>query len=132
MRPAPALVGRCLLLASPLLLPLVLPSGLFPAGLAYAVSGGWWLIAAGVVAAVISIASRTGAGPRLRLWAPVERVVERPSRRTGRLALTAALLTAGVLLIPGYRWGALRFSGDEPKYVRMAVSLHADLDVAAH
>jgi hypothetical protein len=120
-----ALCLRALLLGAPLLIPLALPPERLPAGVAYAVSCGRWLAIAGIVAAAVAVLR---GGRAVQPALPFSAAASRIGRAPAWLAVPV-IVACGWLLIPGERWGATRFSGDEPKYVRMARSLHSDLDV---
>ena len=107
----------------PLAIGLFAPPRLLPGPLAFVLSNGWWLAAAGVGATMLAVAF-----PRLRL----------PGRATGAVAavlrgrwawptLLAAGFLVAVLGLPGWRMVGPA-GGDEPKYLRIAWSIHRDLD----
>src|SRR4029078_4941353 len=43
--------------------------------------------------------------------------------------LFGVAVSSGLYVMPAERWPAAKFSGDEPKYLRLADSLYHDLDV---
>ncbi len=107
----------------PLVVALTLPPRLLPGSLAFVLSNGWWLAAAGVVATILAVVF-SGFRPAGR----VARVVA-PVLRGRRAWLT--LLAVGFLVpawsLPGWRLVGPA-GGDEPKYLRIAMSLYRDLD----
>lgn len=107
-------------LATPLLVPACVSPERLPAGVAYVVAQGRWLIVAGVLAALASIALAGRVRCRVNLgWSP----------RTWRAFALAAGVPLLLHALPDGLWGALEWSGDEPKYLRMADSLYHDLDL---
>jgi hypothetical protein len=116
------LASRALLLLAPLLVPLVLPLGSLPPGLAFALTSGRWLIVLGAAAGFVAMA-----------LAPKEAAAPSPARSAGRGHLFAAAWACGfalfLALVPSHRWSGASLTGDEPKYLRMARSLYHDLDV---
>jgi hypothetical protein len=118
---------KVLLLGTPLLIPLLVPIEVLPAGLGYALNGGRWLIGLAVLATFVTVQIPQSTSGQRWGYLP-SKALPLLGRGAGFVAVLFLVILAG-LLIPSSRWGATRFSGDEPKYVRMAVSLHADLDV---
>jgi hypothetical protein len=96
---------------------------MLPGPLAFVLSNGWWLAAAGVAATVLAVAL-PGRRPASRLAEAAESVLR--GRRAWPMLLAAGFLVA-VLGLPGWRLVGPA-GGDEPKYLRIAWSLHRDLD----
>jgi len=114
-----------------LLLPLALlplaRRGLLPPGLAFVLANGAWLIVLGALAAAAVLFWRGAGLPSERLWTRVSTWLDGRPTRWVALAPALVALVAALLLVPAYRWYGLP-SGDEPKYLRLAVSLYRDLD----
>jgi hypothetical protein len=104
----------------------VLPVEALPPGIAFALVEGRWLSWLALGAAVLNVSwpERAARWP----WRPAWRRLSVPGRAAPCLGFAAGLLLA-LALVPGYRWSGESFSGDEPKYLRMAESLARDLDV---
>jgi hypothetical protein len=129
-----ATLRRAILVASAALLPLgvaaVVPQFALPAGIAYLATAGRWLVFIGTVASLLAVfvaELRPGAASTLVAAADSRAAAVGP--RSWSAALLASATALALLLLPGYRWNATAFGGDEPKYLRMAESLYRDLDV---
>ncbi len=111
---------KTLVFLAPLAVPVLVPIEYLPAGVAYAVTQGRWLVVLGWLTAFVAVL-RDGRGRLVSLHAGQPRA----------WAAGTCIFGTGMLLlvVPQERWNAQRFSGDEPKYLRLADSLSHDLDV---
>lgn len=119
-----ALAGL-LLVAAPLVFGPFAPARGLPAGVAFALGSGRWLVlAVGVAAALALLLEESGLDP----WRAAS--LARADWTWPRWAAVGlALWAAAVALVPATYWTADQLAGDEPKYLREADSLASDLDV---
>lgn len=119
-RTRPGDLLRAALLGTPLLAPALVPVERLPAGVAYVLTQGRWLIVLGMLAALVSV----GLIGRVR-WPRLG-----PGGARGWAAAATGLGTLLLLwAVPPGLWSARQWSGDEPKYLRMTDSLYHDLDL---
>ncbi len=123
LRPAGRRIIEVAALTGPLLIARLVPSGLQPRLLVFAVAYGWWLAAAGIASTLIALAV-----PRPAPGKGLARVADAlPGGRWAGPALLGAAFAVAALSLPAWREIGPA-AGDEPKYLRIARSLYRDLD----
>ena len=119
-------LAAALLFAAPLGLAPLVPPDWLPAGLAFALGSGRWLVLLAAGGAALSTALE-GTPLDLDRHAPFQARSAWPTWRW--LLVGLGLWAAALAVVPATRWSADQLSGDEPKYLRQADSLARDLDV---
>jgi hypothetical protein len=127
--PRARFAAKALLLATPLLLPLLVPLDRLPPGLAFLLTRGGWLILVGTAAAVLASALPDSGVGRRSVWSRVEARLAAVPARAFLWGGFAVALAAYLALVPEHRWSGVSLGGDELKYLGMTDSLYRDLDV---
>lgn len=123
LRPSTLLVGT---LATGLAVVALSGRAALPPGLGYVLDEGrGWIALTAALAVAAALAGRVPR--RQRLLGVSARLLGAAARDTRLLGGIGFVLA--VLLMPGWRWNAPSFGGDEPKYLRLTESLLFDLDV---